>query len=139
MVRKRDVVTSYGVVKELYFDEKDLVFIVEGYEYGEPDPIEEFCEEDIEGDYFYQRYEKFDEAIQKYLELKEKGWETVRLRIEPKDRKALENMNVDFRFYSYREYGHDYCWVGIFVRVDGFCESYAKKLKKIQEIINNDK
>lgn len=139
MANVREVPTVDGLRKEIYLDKSELFFIVEGYEKGEPDYAEMCFDDEIEGEYFYERFTNFDDAVEKYLELKEQGWETVRFRIEPKDKEIMKNHGVDVRLHNCKEGSYEYCWIGFYINVEKFCEVYAKKLKEIFKIITENK
>jgi len=137
-VKVRDNAAPYGLRREVYFDARDLVFEVEGFELGEPDCAEGCFEDEEVGDYFSEMYSSFDEAVRKYLELKEKGWKTVRLRILLKNSEAVGNGCVDFRLFSCREWNSDYFWVSVVVSADELCKSYAEKLVRIKRVLEGD-
>lgn len=129
MVRRNDYATNEGVRRDIYFEREDLEFVVEGFELGEPDG--EIYDEES-GDYFYHGFKSFNEAAKKYIELIEKGWETVRLSIRPKKTWKADAL---FLFHSYKEPVKEYCWALVQLSIDEINKECAEKLKKIQEIL----
>ena len=135
MGRIYDRVSEEGVVREIYFEKNDLKFVVEGYELGEPDPSEECSEEVYAGEYFYHNFDSFKEAVEKFIELVDKGWETVRLSIYPKEDSGLHKTGVGFSFQYSKDYKRESTWSVVQVNINKISENYAKKLQKIQEIL----
>ena len=134
-MKVRDTVSGEGVCREILFDSEDVQFIVEGYEFAEDEMKEVECEEEFEGEYFYDAYNNFRDAIEKYLELLEDKWEVVRFYIRLKSSKIPEEIGVNLLF-NVSEYS---ITLDILINSTKLCESYAKKLAKIQEIIESGK
>ncbi len=132
-MKVRDVVWEEGTVREIYLEEGDLVFVVEGYEFEEDEMREGDYEPEFEGEAFYRTYTDFKEAIEKYMELVKAGWEVVMFRIKLKEGFTLKNTGF---FVMFNTDGKSSS-LNISINSTKLCESYAKKLAKIQEIIES--
>ena len=130
-MKVRDTVSKDSVIREVFFDDEDIQFVVEGYEFAEDEMKDMACVQELEGDYFHKTYNNFKDAVEKYLELLEAGWETVRFYIRLKPPKILEEVGVSLLF-DVNEYNTS---LGILINSTKLCESYAKKLIEIERIL----
>ena len=130
-MKVRDTVSKDSVIREVFFDNEDIQFVVEGYEFAEDEMKDMACVQELEGDYFHETYNNFKDAVEKYLELLEAGWETVRFYIRLKPPKILEEVGVSLLF-DVNEYNTS---LGILINSTKLCESYAKKLIEIERIL----
>ncbi|MCD6101603.1 MAG: hypothetical protein J7J77_00925 [Candidatus Cloacimonetes bacterium] len=130
-MKVKDYVTDKDVLREIWLDESDLEFIVEGYEFEEDEMKEMDTEPEFEGDYFYKRFKTFREAVKKYLELLEMGWEVVRFSIHIKTPNKLNNIGLKLDFYV----GEFRTSLGVMINTTKLCENYAKKLIEIEKIL----
>jgi len=87
----RDSESEGRILRNVTLTRDDLKFVVEAWECAEdeermlyPFPSDE---EDLEGDYVYKEYDSFSKALEKVVELKEKNWDVIELRILPKSKK----------------------------------------------------
>ena len=130
-MKVRDTVSKDSVIRKVFFDNEDIQFVVEGYEFAEDEMKDMACVQELEGDYFHKTYNNFKDAVEKYLELLEAGWETVRFYIRLKPPKILEEVGVSLLF-DVNEYNTS---LGILINSTKLCESYAKKLIEIERIL----
>jgi len=134
-MKVRDFVADEDVIRDIFLSGEDLVFVVEGYEFEEDEMRETDYEPEFEGDYFYRTYTDFNEAIEKYMELVKAGWEVVMFRIRLKEGFTLKNLGFSVMFDTEGKSSV----LNISINTTKLCESYAKKLAKIQEIIESGK
>ncbi len=108
------------------FTGDEMRFTVEGWQYIEDElAMESGCE--IDGDYFHEVYDNFDDAVKKYMELKEKGWEKVKLLIDSK----VEQNGITFLFSSFEEV------MLVHVDVSKINKRMSDVLDKIRDALNS--
>jgi len=129
----KDYVINQSVIRDIFFNNDDLAFVVEGYEFESDMLRETDYEPEFEGDTFHEVYTDFIKAIEKYIELVKAGWEIVEFRIRLKKGSTIRNLGYDFVFVSQKEKST----LKISINTTKLCEIYAKKIAKIQEIIES--
>ena len=134
-MKVRDYVAGEDVIREIFLSGEDLIFVVEGYEFEEDLMRETDHEPEFEGEKFYNTYTDFKEAIEKYIELVKAGWEIVEFRICMKKKFTLKDIGFSIMFNTDGKSSS----LNISINSTKLCESYAKKLAKIQEIIESGK
>ena len=123
-----------NVWKQVVFSNMDVCVSLEAweYQYDEEVSLAPIGDVELEGECVMEEGLDIFEALRKFVELVDKGWEVVNLTIRPKERQSDANFLIEISRWPK-------CGVSVIVSVNEteINKELAEKLKKIKEIVDD--
>ena len=118
-----------GEKRTISYYDKDIKYVVDAYEFAcDADRSICLCEDEPEGETYYAEFNDFCSAVRKYLELKDKGWDVIELKI------LLVNKSKCAEFFI--SIYNCKTLINIYVNESNINSKLIEKISKIDKIIH---